>query len=506
MPGRHVTDQQMRLFMTLRQTHSTPVAAAKAGISQATGYRLQADPTLPSQKKAPRSRRRPDPLADIFDTEVVPLLRSSPGIRPVAVYEELLRRHPELGAGIRRTLERRIRAWNAEHGPEQEVIFRQVHTPGKMGLSDFTAMGKLGVTVAGEPLDHRLYHFRLAYSGFQHAHVVLGGESYVALAEGLQNALWTLGGVPHDHRTDSLSAAFKNLDQSAQTDLTDRFDALCRHYGMMPTRNNKGVAHENGSIESPNGHLKRAIEDALVMRGSRDFEDLTAYRRFIDEIVGRINARNAKRIDVERASLRPLPARRTTDYEEVTLRVTSSGGFTLRKVFYTVPSRLIGHHLRIRLYDDRLELFLGGTSLLTLPRGRASSSGSHGHVVNYHHVIHSLRKKPMALMGLVYRDQLFPRRAFRDMFAVLLEKTDEKKACRMTVDLLALAHDRGCEAELAAQIEEDLRQNRPPDMAALRALFSPSVEALPKVEVRMADLSSYDQLVGDAASAEEVAA
>lgn len=505
MPGRHVTDQQMRLFMTLRQTHTIPVAAAKAGISQATGYRLQADPTLPSQKKTPRSRRRPDPLADIFDTEVVPLLRSSPGIRPVAVYEELLRRHPDLGTGIRRTLERRIRAWNAEHGPEQDVIFRQIHTPGKMGLSDFTAMGKLGVTVAGEPLDHRLYHFRLAYSGFQHAHVVLGGESYVALAEGLQNALWTLGGVPHEHRTDSLSAAFKNLDQSAQTDLTDRFDALCRHYGMTPTRNNKGIAHENGSIESPNGHLKRAIEDALVMRGVRDFEDLAAYRRFIDEIVGRINARNGKRIDMERPSLRPLPARRTTDYEEVTLRVTSSGGFTLRKVFYTVPSQLIGHQLRIWLYDDRLELFLGGSALMTLPRGRASSSGSHGHVVNYHHVIHSLRKKPMALMGLVYRDQLFPRQAFRDMFAILLEQTGEKKACRMTVDLLALAHDRGCEAELAAQIEEDLRQNRPPDMAALRALFSPPIEALPKVEVQMADLSSYDQLVGTVSSVEVTA-
>jgi hypothetical protein len=163
-------------------------------------------------------------------------------------------------------------------------MFRQAHAPGKMGLSDFTAMGKLRVTIAGEALEHRLYHFRLAYSGFQHAHVVLGGESYVALAEGLQNALWTLGGAPYDHRTDSLSAAFKNLDKSAQADLTDRFEALCSHYGMTPTRNNKGVAHENGSIESPNGHLKRAIEDALIMRGSRDFEDLSAYRLFIDEM------------------------------------------------------------------------------------------------------------------------------------------------------------------------------------------------------------------------------
>jgi hypothetical protein len=506
MPGRHITDQQMRLFMTLRQTHAVPVAAAKAGISQATGYRLQADPILPSQKKTPRGRRRPDPLGDIFNAEVVPILRSSPGIRPVALYEEVMRRHPELGSGIRRTLERRIRAWNAEHGPEQEVIFRQIHEPGKMGLSDFTAMSKLSVTIAGELLDHRLYHFRLAYSGFQHAHVVLGGESYVALAEGLQNALWTLGGAPYDHRTDSLSAAFKNLDKVAKDDLTDRFDALCQHYGMTPTRNNKGIAHENGSIESPNGHLKGAIEDALIMRGSRDFEDLPAYRGFIDEIVGRINARNAKRIDAERGSLRPLPARRTTDYEEVRLPVTSTGGFTLRKVFYTVPSRLIGHHLRIRLYDDRLELFLGGTLLMTLPRGRAFRDGSHGHVVNYHHVIHSLRKKPMALMGLVYRDQLFPRQAFRDTFTSLLEQVGEKVACRIMVDLLALAHDRGCEAELAELLEEDLRQNRTPDIPTLRALFGPSKDALPVVEVQLADLGSYNRLVSNAACNLEVTA
>jgi len=147
--------------MTLRQTHSVPVAAAKAGISQATGYRFQADPILPSQKKAPRSRRRPGPLGDMFETEVVPLLHSSPGLRPIAIFEELLRRHPDLGPGIRRTLERRVRAWRAEHGPEQEVIFRQTHEPGRMGLPDFTDMGKLGVTIAGQPLDHRLYHFRL---------------------------------------------------------------------------------------------------------------------------------------------------------------------------------------------------------------------------------------------------------------------------------------------------------------------------------------------------------
>ena len=328
--------------MKFRQTHTTAIAAAKASISTATAYRIEKDARLPSQKKAPRDRRRPDPLADIFDAEIVPLLKAAPAIRPIAIFEEMLRRHPELGAGIRRTIERRIRSWRAIHGEEQEVIFRQVHEPGRLGLSDFTDMGSAGVTIAGQQLDHRLYHFRLAYSGFEHAHVVLGGESFVALAEGLQNALWSLGGVPREHRSDSLSAAFRNLDRDARADLTRRYEELVAHYGMTATRNNAGIAHENGSIEGSHGHLKRAIKDALLMRGSSDFDDLAAYRRFIDEIVGRCNARNSRRIDVERAELQELPVRRTSDYENVTVRVTSSGGFTLRKVFYTVPSRLIG--------------------------------------------------------------------------------------------------------------------------------------------------------------------
>ena len=188
MPGRHINDHQMRLYMKFRHSDGVATAAAKAGFSTATGYRVADDPRLPSQKEAVRGRRRPDPLADIFDAEVVPLLREAPGLRAVAVFEEMLRRHPDLGTGIRRTLERRIRDWRALHGEEQEVIFRQNHEPGRMGLSDFTDMADLDVTVAGVPLDHRLYHFRLVWSGFEHAHVILGGESYVALAEGLQNA------------------------------------------------------------------------------------------------------------------------------------------------------------------------------------------------------------------------------------------------------------------------------------------------------------------------------
>jgi len=356
-------------------------------------------------------------------------------------------------------------------------------------------MADLGVTVAGERLDHRLYHFRLAYSGFEHAHVILGGESYVALAEGLQNALWALGGSPLEHRSDSLSAAFRNLNHEAREDLTRRYK-LCAHYGMQPTRNNRGVAHENGAIESPHGHLKKAVRDALLMRGGGDFGDLVDYRRFIDEIVSRNNAHHARRIAVERPALQVLPGQRTCDHEETVVTVTSSGGFTLKKVFYTVPSRLIGHRLRVRLYDDRLDVFIGGTPLMTLARGRAQSNGKRAHVVDYRHVIHALRRKPMALLNLVYRDQLFPREAYRLTFDRLLEKLPEKSACRLMVNLLALAHERGCEAELAALLTADLSAGQLPDIAALRARFAADPAALPEVVVHLTPLIAYEALLG----------
>jgi hypothetical protein len=494
LPGRHINDHQMRIYMKERQTNAPSIAAAKAGFSPAAAYRFEQDRRLPSQKKRPRERRRPDPLGDVWECEIVPMLKAAPGLRPIAIFEELRRRRPEIGQNTRRTLERRIRAWRAVHGAEREVIFRQDHPPGRLGLSDFTDMGDLAVTIAGALLVHRLYHFRLAYSGFAYAHVVLGGESFIALAEGLQNALWALGGVPAQHRSDSLSAAFRNLGHDTEADLTIRYDNLCAHYGMTPTRNNPGIAHENGSIEGAHGHLKRAIEDALLLRGSRDFDDLVAWRRFVDAIVGRRNAAHAKRIDQERAVLNPLPPRRTADYEEVLVRVTSSSGFVLRKVFYSVPSRLVGHQLRVRLYDDHLDCFLGATPLVTLPRGRAQQNGKHGHVVDYRHLIRALSRKPMALLNLVYRDQLFPRRAYARAFDVLLAKEPERRACRIMVGLLALAHERACEGELADAITNDLDAGRLLDLAALQERFAPLVRLVPDVSVTLASLADYDEI------------
>jgi hypothetical protein len=494
LPGLHITDQQMRLYMNHRQTFSPETAAAKAGFSTASAYRIEKDPRPPSQKKAPRGRRRPDPLAAYWESEIVPILKAAPGVRAVGVLSELRRRHADLNPNIRRTLERRINEWRALHGPDQEVIFRQEHEPGRLGLSDFTDVSALGVTIAGVPFDHRLYHFRLAFSGFEHAHVVLGGESFVALAEGLQNALWSLGGAPKEHRSDSLSAAFRNLTKDAAEDQTRRYDELMAHYKMSPSRNNPGIAHENGSIESVHGHLKLALEDALLLRGSRDFADLSAWRAFVDEIVGRRNAGKGKRIALERTTLTALPPRRTIDFEEKVIPVTSSGGFTLRRVFYTVPSRLIGRRLRVRIYDDRLDCFLGATPVATLARGRPVSDHKGGHVVDYRHVIHSLRRKPMALASLVYRDQLFPRAAYRRLFDTLMEQGETKAACKLMVEVLALAHERACEAELAAFINDELDAGRVPILAVLRARFRPEDQAIPEIAVELAPLGAYDEL------------
>lgn len=501
VPGTHITDQQATLYMQLRRNHSRPIAAAKAGFSASTGARLEADPRPPSQKRQPRGRRRPDPLAAVWASEIVPMLQAAPGLRPVTILGELLRRHADFDDRVRRTLERRIRHWQALHGPEREVIFRQEHPPGQQGLSDFTDATELGVTIAGQVFAHRLYHFRLAFSRWRHVEVVVGGESFVALAEGLQNALWALGGAPLEHRSDSLSAAFRNLERDTLEDQTRRYEALCAHYGMTPTRNNTGVAHENGTIEASHGHLKTALTQALLLRGSRDFADLAAYRRFVAEQVGRLNAACRNALAVERPKLRPLPPGRTADHEDAVVVVTRNSGFLLRHVFYTVPSRLIGHRLRVRLYDDRLECFLGSTPVLTLPRVRISYRGGVKstrtlHVVDYRHVIHALRRKPGALLNLVYRDQLFPRQAFRRTWEALLAAQPPRTACRTTVELLALAHDRSCEAELAATLDAMLDAGELPHLPTLRERFGTVAAAPPEVSVELPAIVTYDALLG----------
>jgi hypothetical protein len=497
VPGSHVNDQQVRIYMRLRIDHMQVTAAAKAGISVATARRIEHDPRPRGAKREARPyRTRPDPLAGHWDEVIVPLLQAAPGLRPVTILGELARRYPEqIGPSVRRTLERRIAAWKALHGPARDVIFPQVQEPGRMGLSDFTDASGLGVTIAGVVLEHRLYHFALAHSGFEHAEIVLGGESYPALAHGLENALRLLGGAPREHRSDSLSAAFRNLAKADALDLTRRYQALVLHYGMTPTRNNRGVAHENGAIESRHGHVKARIAQALLLRGSSAFDRLDAYRTFVAEVIAQHNRRHAAAIDAERAALRPLPPAPAMTWEEMTVRVTTASGFMCRHVFYSVPSRLIGHRLRLRLHDDRIEAYLGGSFLLALPRGRRAKGGRAVHVVDYRHVISALRAKPGALTHLAYRDALWPRAAFRRAWEALAQARPAPEAARTMVGLLALAHDRGMEADLALALDAMLDAGKLPVLAPMIRRFTPVTTAAPPVSVILPPVAAYDRLL-----------
>jgi hypothetical protein len=497
VPGRHINDQQVRTYMRLHTNHTQATAAIKAGLSVATARRIGHDPRPPSAKKQRRTyRTRPDPLAGLWDEEIVPLLRAAPDLRPITLFDELARRHPgRIGASFRRTLERRIAEWKALHGSDQDVIFPQIQQPGRMGLSDFTDANGLGVIVGGRPFEHRLYHFALACSGFEHAEIVLGGESYPALASGLENALRLLGGVPREHRSDSLSAAFRNLTQPDTDDLTRRFEALVTHFGMVPSRNNRGVAHENGAIESRHGHVKKRIAQALLLRGSCSFDDLDAYRAFVAEVVSQHNRRHAAMIDAERTVLRSLPTAPAMTWQEMTVRVTSASGFMCRHVFYTVPSRLVGHRLHLRIHDDRIEAYLGGSFVLTLLRGRRAKGACAVHVVDYRHIIAALRAKPGALANLTYRDALWPRTAYRRAWEALTAAGPDREAARTMVGLLALAHDRGVEADLATAIDLGLEAGELPDLAALRHRFTPVATAAPEVSVILPSLAAYDRLI-----------
>lgn len=494
MPGQRTTDQQMNRYKELRRTLRQESAAAKAGISLRTARRIEHMTVLPSQRPIRSWRTRNDPLAAVWDEEVMPLLRRAPGLTAVTIFEELDRRHPgRLAAGVLRTLQRRIRTWRALEGEEREVYFAQAHEPGRQGLSDFTDANELAVTLQGVAFNHRLYQFALAYSGWRHVEVILGGESWVALSAGLQNALWALSGVPTEHRTDSLSAAFNNLAE--REELTRRYDELCERYGMRATRNNLGASHENGSIESRQGTIKRSIEQALLLRGSRAFATLIDYRHFVADVVMRLNARTTKALTVERACLQPLPSRRTSDYEEVDARVTKFALIAVKCIPYSVPSRLVGQRLKIRVYEDHIEGYLGEHRVLEAPRLRRTSPDHHPRHIDFRHLLPALKRKPGALVRWRLRDALFPRSEYAQTWQQLITRLPESKAARVMIGLLEMAAADGCEARLAHELAELLERNELPDLQQLQDRFCPRVAQMPTVSVRLPSLATYDALV-----------
>lgn len=491
--------------MNIRRNKTQVQAAAQTGISERSARRIEDAGELPSQSPRRYWRSRVDPFAEVWDSEVAPLLEQAPTLMAITLLRKLQEDHPgRFPDGTLRTLQRHIRHWRALKGPAKEVFFAQAHAPGQRGLSDFTAMGDLCVTIAGVVFAHLLYHFVLAFSRWEHAEVVTGGESFEALSRGLQNALWQAGGSPREHRSDSLSAAFKNLSQ--EQDFTARYAALLEHYALHGTRNNRGLGHENGSVESSHRYLKQAIEQALLLRGHRDFADRAAYEAFVRETVMRRNRRNAAAFRIEREQLRALPVRRTSDFVEDEARVTRYGTFTVRCILYSAPSQLIGHRLKVRLYSDRLECYLSGALVLSLARGRSAPGRRRGQMLDYRHFIDALKRKPQAFKGLAFRDALFPREAYRQMWGQLEARLPQRQACQSIVALLEMAARDGVEAALAKRLDALLHAGELPDVERLREEFAPCPIALPPVRVVLPSVSSYDALLPGAGALATLAA
>lgn len=495
MSGRRINDRQIRLYMESKQRGiSQKTAAAQAGFSERTARRVEKRSFSPAKSKR-HWKTRHDPLEKVWKTELTPLLDATPALEAKTLLEELQRRYPdEYPDSLLRTLQRRVRHWKATAGPDKAVIFRQQHPPGWQSISDFTNADKLGVTIRGELLPHLLYHFRLPYSGWEYAQVILGGESYTALAEGMQNAFWAIGGVTKTHRTDSLSAAYKNCSDKAKEEFTEAYRQLCETYNTEPTRNNKGISHENGSIESPNRHVKDDLNQALLLRGCRDFDTLDEYKAFVQDLKQRKNKRVEKALTEERTFLMPLPERKACDYGEERVKVTSSSTICVKQVCYSVPSRLIGMTLKVHLYDDRLECYLGGEQVATMLRVRRNKQRVRS--INYHHVVGSLMQKPQAFRNYIYREELFPTPAFKQAWDYLDKSLDNRKSCREYVSILNEAA-RNPESEKAVNdyLEECLWDNRLPKSMEVKALLPKAQLLHPILKDLSPCLSDYDALL-----------
>ena len=506
MSGKPINDQQIGLYMSLRNQGKPQItAAAKAGISESSARRIEKGEILPSLKAQRDWRTRKDPFGDVWESEIVPMLSKDPDLQPKTLFEYLQDKYPEKYPNSKeRTFQRRIKQWKAQYGKSKEVMFLQRQMAGRMGLSDFTTLTKATVTIKGENFSHILYHFRLIFSGWCHVKVILGGESFAALSEGLQDALWRLGGVPLEHRTDSLSAAFKNIDKDAQKDVTKRYNEVFSHYNMLATRNNKGKSHENGGIESPHGHLKNRIVQALLLRGSSDFESINAYQQFLDQIVNRINRNNQDKIAEECKHLQPLPLRKTVDYTEEVVGVSTSSTVNVKECLYTVPSRLIGEKVRVHIHHDRLEFFLGTAHVLSTERVYRRGN-KRARKVDYRHVIESLERKPQAFRYSQLRDDLLPTKTYTTIWEWLDTALEPRMACKSIVAILALAKRGQCEEQLGRHLLRMKERNTIPAIHELRRKFAPDKYEIPEVKVPAASGYDYNILLPFISQQQEVA-
>jgi hypothetical protein len=485
-----VTDYQVRRLMKLI-TAGEPLerAAMKAGMSERTARKYRRSRAVPSESRAPRTwRTRPDPFAEVWD-EVRSLLEVNPGLQAKTLFQELQRRYPgRFQDGQLRCLQRRVKVWRALEGPAKEVFFPQEHQPGELAASDFCHLTGLGVTVAGRAFPHLLYHFVLSYSNWETGSVCYS-ESFESLSAGLQAALWELGGAPRRHRTDSLSSAVQLLDGSAS--FTRSYQALLSHYGMTGERIQPGKAHENGDVEQRHYRFRVALDQALMLRGSRDFASREAYIRFLQDLFAQLNAGRRERLKDELPLLQLLPPTRIDVVRKLKVKVGPSSTIRVFHNTYSVPSRLIGEGVEVRVALAHLEIWYAQRCVERLPRIR----GEYQHRIYYRHVIDWLVRKPGAFAHYRYRDDLFPTSRFR-MAYDQLRKERPAEADREYLSLLFLAAK-----ETEQGVDDALRLLLAGEgqlTAAAVELLVRSEQPLPPataVVIAPVDLAAYDTLL-----------
>ncbi len=485
-----VTDRQVRLLMSLTKTEKTfKAAAAKAGMDEKTARKWRDSGDLPSQIQKQRSgRTREDPFSDVWG-DIRALLEVNPGLEAKTIFAHLQAEYPgKFADGQLRTLQRRVKTWRCTEGPPREVFFPQDHKPGRLAESDFTHMTRLGVTIRGVPFNHLIFHFVLTFSSWETGTICFS-ESFESLAEGLQNALWELGGTPETHRTDRLSTAVHKVENPEE--FTRRYRGLLDHYGIKPHATNPASPNENGDVESLHRNFKRAVDQTLMMRGSRDFAYRADYEAFLKATFTQLNAGRRARFEEELKVLHRLPLKRLESFTRETVRVGPGSTVRVKHNTYSVNSRLIGESVEARVYIDYIDIWYAQKRVERLPRLR----GSGKHYINYRHIIDWLVRKPGAFADYRYREDLFPSSTFRIAYDVL-KKRSEARADREYLKILFLAAretESGVEAALAALVDNGGQISAE---AVEETLLSAAVLESPReIIVADVDLSTYDALL-----------
>lgn len=488
-----IKDAQVKgLFMSMSEGKPLYLSAQKADICENTARKYFRSQKFPSELKPEHDwRTRPDPFCDVWE-QVETILAENPHFEAKTAFDWLKREYPgRFHDGQLRTLQRRFRQWRGEYGAAKEVFFDQEHRPGELGASDFTHMSSLGVTICNQPFDHMLYHYVLTWSNWEHITICFS-ESFESLSAGLQNAWWRCGGVPLKHRTDRLSAAINNLDEKRQ--LTDRCNSLLCYYGVQGQKTNPNSGNENGDVEQRHHRLKRAIEQALILRGSHDFASRAEYERFLDQLCDTLNDGRRQLFEQEKQALCPLPSRRLPDYTEMRDVLVGKGStITVRKHVYSVHSRLRDEHVHVRIHAEYLEVFLGTVFIERLPRLR----GTENHRINYRHVIDWLVRKPGAFANYRYRSDLFPTSHFRIAYDMLRVQSPARADKEYLQILYEAAY--GSEASVNKALQKMIADGTTPTAPEISALVKwaehNGKEELTEPHIPDVNLTHYDSLL-----------